>query len=646
MRYIYDIEQYPNYHCSVFKDIKTKEIKTFEIHTDTTKEELKKYLSFLKNDLKVGIGFNNLSYDYPMLHSLIKNCKPDMNPDLINKNLKIKNDKIIKKREEFNYYGESTYFKNIDLLKIHHFDNNAKRQSLKGIQFELGSKIVMETPIPFDKHVSKKDREIIKEYCIHDVESSYELFLVTKPKLRLRDTLNKKYNLNLTNKPDSSIGAAIFLSIYCKRTGKDPHKIKKLRSEYERIKFKNIIFDYIKFETPEFNAFLEVIKNGEVRTANDKFEFEKNINGITYSIGKGGIHASRRGSFETNDEYIIIDADAEAFYPKTAILNKVYINHLGSTFVNILDEEIVQARSRNKKLAKDSSLSQEARDEAASISDGLKLASNAIYGKSGEETSFLYDLKYMYTTTLNGQLMLLMLIEQLTLKLKHPFKVIQANTDGFTTLINKKDQDIYYQLCKEWEQLTKHTLEYVIYNKMFLRDVNNYLAVDQEGKVKEKGAYEVLKKIGSEIVYYKNSSFRIVQMAVKDYFVNNTPLEDYVKNCDEIVHFLGRQKFDRGFKGYIERYENKSVFEDLIQEPCEKVTRYYISKEGGQFTKYKYSPNKKGIMTERKNKIHVGYKVKLAQIIPDEKPNDINYDFYIDEAIKLIDPIITGETNI
>lgn len=104
------------------------------------------------------------------------------------------------------------------------------------------------------------------------------------------------------------------------------------------------------------------------------------------------------------------------------------------------------------------------------MADGFKLSANSVYGKSNDKHSFLYDPIYTLKTTLNGQLMLSMLCEELNTKIKD-LTMLQVNTDGITVKIRREDLDIYYDICKKWEEYTNLMLEYVEYNKMVIRDV-------------------------------------------------------------------------------------------------------------------------------------------------------------------------------
>lgn len=639
--YAYDIEQYPNYHCSTWIDILTDDVQFFEIHTQSTKEDIKNYRNFLLTKVSVGIGFNNLEYDYPMLHHFIENVKPHHTGDQINKALKRYNDHIFSLEKKHTIRVQKPLFPQVDLFRIHHYNNKNKSQSLKGLQFELGEKVVMETPISFDKFISlnNNDREIIKEYNYSDTITTKNFYFKTLDKIELRKNLSRQFNMNLINDSDSSIGEKILLKLYEEKTGK--HKYEIQQTLHYQFPLSELILPYISFKTERYG---DILKAFQCRYYNGKkIEFENKIDKITYSFGLGGIHAARKGIFKTDEEYIVYDLDVSGFYPSLAIANNFYITQFGEPFVDIL-KYIVDTRRKNKKLIKDESIPEKERKAAAVISDGFKLASNSIYGKSSDQYSKLFDIKYTYKTTINGQLSLLMLIETLVENMEKPFKVLQANTDGFTVLIHKSELNKCKELSRKWEKITGLELEDAYYKSVFIRDVNNYFSIDEKGKIKAKGAYELDKVVGNEVIYSKNSSFRIITQAVHDFLIKNIPVEETIYNCKEVRHFLGRQKFNKDFRGVIRFFENKSIIENPIEIETEKVTRYYVTKHSdyetgsGRFFRIKKENN-----TE--TTIHVGYNVRMMQHLTNEIPDDLNYQFYIDEAIKLINPLFSGEQN-
>lgn len=639
--YAYDIEQFHNYHCSTWIDVENPEnVRVFEIHSKSTKQEIGAYLKFLVNEVSVGIGFNSISYDYPMLNHLLNNVKPHHSGDVINKHLKKFNDYIFSLDKPHVIRVKNPVFVQVDLFLIHHYNNKAKRQSLEGLQFELGEKVIMGTPVDFNKFVEDEERAIIRKYNYYDAYTTYKFYLRSLGQIELRKNLSRMFNLNLINESDTAIGEKIMFKLYEDKTDIKWYEIQ--QTKYQSFPLYELLLPYIKFNTEKYGVVEKAFKSRMYNGG--KIKFNHKIDGITYTFGLGGIHASRKGVFETTDDLIIIDTDVAAYYPSIPIANHFWIEQLGEPFINIL-KYIVDTRKTNKIIVKDMTIDEKERVQAGVISDGLKLASNSIYGKSSDEFSKLLDIKYTYKTTINGQLSLLMLIEDLSINLKQPFKVLQANTDGFTTLLHRSDVETYYDLCKKWEKVTGLELEFANYKKMLLRDVNNYLAQDEKGKIKSKGVYEIIKKIGNSEVYHKDSSFRIVPIAAQEFLLNNVSIEDTVMNNKEIRHFLGREKIRNPWKGVVMFYENKSPFEEPVTVETERVTRYYVTRradyetQSGKFIKI-------NLETGAKIGVHAQNNIKTMQIIDSEEiPNDINYQFYIDEAIKLVDPIIKGEYN-
>ncbi len=310
-----------------------------------------------------------------------------------------------------------------------------------------------------------------------------------------------------------------------------------------------------------------------------------------------------------------------SLYPSLSITNNFYPEHLKEPFVKVY-KDIIDQRMMAKKAGN------------MTISDALKLSANSVYGKSNDENSFLYDPKFTMQITINGQLLLSMLAERLNLECGD-IQMLQINTDGLTVKIHKDYIDKYYEICKEWEVLTKLNLEYIEYSKMIIRDVNNYLSITTKGKIKYKGAFEIDKMVGNEHAYHKDNSFRIIPIALSEYFINNVPIEETIKNHKDIYDFTGRQKFTSESSGEV----NKLMYDSMNNpynhiEHQQKNTRYYISTNGDNFIK-RYSKD---------NSIEVinkGFKVTIFNNFISKSIEDykIDYNFYIKEANKEINLI-------
>lgn len=621
--WVYDIETLKSCFTYTAINIDTEKIVQYVIHKD--RNDIDELINHLKS-CKGQIGFNNINFDYPVIHYLMNEYELRHTREWTNKGwiniIYDRAQKIISSQDTNDFFAtvaikhKDVLIPQLDLFKVWHYNNKARSTSLKSLEISMNYPNVMDMPISHTRDdIIIEEVEDILKYNLNDVLATYEFYKKSLPKISLRKQIQAKYNIPCINFSDSKIGESLLLELYSKQTNTNPWDIKKLRTYRNSINFNDIIFDYIKFESEEFNNLLTELKSLKIKETKKAFAKSVLYKGFIYDYGTGGIHGCiKPGVYESDDKYIIIDADVASLYPNVAIKNRLYIEHLGETFIDLYDKDIVQERLRAKEAGE------------MSISDALKLSANSVYGKSNDINSFLYDPKYTMATTINGQLLLTMLAEQMVIRLKDT-TVLQVNTDGITLKIPREQQEIYYQICKEWEFKTNLTLEYVEYSKMVIRDVNNYLAISTKGKVKNKGAFEVDKVVGNEPAYHKDNSFKIVPLAIQEYFVNNIPIENTIINHKNIYDFCGRQKFGRDSYGEVHYLQEDKI----VVEKQQKNVRYYISKSNKVFIK-QYSKGTSEI-------INKGYQVEIFNKFINKSFDlyNIDYQFYIKEANKIID---------
>lgn len=159
---------------------------------------------------------------------------------------------------------------------------------------------------------------------------------------------------------------------------------------------------------------------------------------------------------------------------------------------------------------------------------GYKLCNNKAYGAMKDKYNALYDPLMANNICVTGQLALLLLIEML----EPHCQLIQSNTDGLIVkLHNIDDYELIDDICWEWEQMTGVSLAFdPIIKKIWQKDVNNYLFVNEDGEVEAKGAY--VKKLSP-----LDNDLPIVNKALREYMINGTPIEDTINNCDELIQF-------------------------------------------------------------------------------------------------------------
>ena len=523
------------------------------------------------------------------------------------------------------------FIQQIDLYKIHHLNNKARICSLKQLEVYMRMRNVEEMPFNHTHWCSEEDIKSILLYNLNDVKATTLFFFMTigktdnpiykeKDKISLRLNLNKKYKLGCLNFPDVKIGEQLILKLYCDKTGSRKWDIKQLKSPRNSINLKECVPKWVEFKTKEFNQLLNKINSTVI--SNTKGEFNESVifHNIKMEYGTGGLHSNADpGIYKSNDEWIIYDQDVGSLYPSLAVTLGLYPEHLGKIFTEIYNE-IVSTRLKEKKKPK--------KERDMVIMEGFKLAANGIYGKSGEESSFLYDPLYTMKTTIAGQLFLSMFTEKLVNACPE-IKFIQHNTDGLTYLVKRSHLSLVKEVTKEMEDLTGLYIEDNMYNLLVMRDVNNYLAKYESGDIKYKGIFE----IDSEC--YKNPSMRIVPLALSNYFLNNIPISETIYNHKDIFDFCMLHKSNSNFISFMRNGE------DIIK--LDRITRYYISNKGYELIKIKSNGRDLNLFkfNQGENRINVGYRTTLFNKyieLPIDK-YDINYKFYVRECNKIIDII-------
>jgi len=629
---IYDIETLSNCFTYSAVDRDSDNIVKFVIWKE--RNDLYDLLVHLTN-VKGQIAFNNINFDYPIMHYIIKEREKliQMDGDKIAKLIYKKAQSVIS--QEYSAIKETeVIIPQLDLFRIWHMDNKARMTSLKKIMINMRYENVQDMPYPHDyKITSSSEVQEILDYNINDILATKEFYIKTVDKLELRKGLQTKYGLDCLNFPDSKIGEQLMLKLYCEATNQSEDEVKKRRTYRNSFKFSECIPEYVKFYTPEFNQLLDYIKSIEVTELKESFKYEFNHFNLNLHIGTGGAHHSiKAGIYESSENEVIYDADVSGMYPSIAVVNNLYPEHLGKEFPIIYNENVLKPRLHAKEKVNGAM-----RDKV--MAEGYKLSGNSVYGKSNSEYSFLYDPLYTLKTTLTGQLVLCMLTEFFVMKIPN-VKVLGINTDGITLMFDKKYTDLYFKICNYWQQQTMLNLEYVNYSKMIIRDVNNYISLSthemfhidgelimkEKNDIKYKGTFKPVKEMLRDGEYHKNFSQNAVTLAISDYFLKNIPIEESLKNNTNIYDFCKTFNATHGWKCETVDLEGKI-------ENQQKTNRYYISTNGKTFRKLK---------DERIIEIEAGgTKVTIFNKY-EKKPFEdykINYEYYINECYKIIHKI-------
>jgi hypothetical protein len=614
----YDIETFLSIFCVVFKY--KDRYKTFEI--SERKDEYNELVAFLKEGSEKRwffVGFNNVRFDAQVLQWLIEAKEPfkKLTGKTKAKHIMEFAQSVITKinNKEFPPYQESKLScQQLDLYLQHHLNNLARKSSLKWLEYSMNWKKIQDLPYKFDEVLDSDKFDDVIKYCYNDVDATEEFFKKSEKLVELRFSQQaENLHLELFNKSDSSIGEMLFLDLMAEKLQIEKAKLKKMQTRHKTIALKDVILPYIKFETPEFNSVLEFFR-GQIITEDTKDAFKHCLlfDEMEYFYGLGGLHAARGNSvFQSDEDNIVLSVDFASFYPNISIKNKFYPEHLSEAFC-VLYEELFEKRKLIPKLNPQNT--------------AIKLLLNSTFGKAGDSYSFLYDKFFQMAITVNGQLILSMLCEQLSQI--EGVKMILANTDGCELIVPKNKKREVYDICTGIEKLTQLQLEYTTYEKLFVRDINNYLSVDIKGKVKTKGAFDI------DLELHKNRSERIVPLAVKRYFVNNVPVEETIKNHLSVGNYgeienQGIYDFCIGKKIQSnQNYTIEDTEENIIKHIHDKVIRFYVSTDG-DYLKKNYSDGRKEITVG-------GNKMTMFMDYYDSNNYNVDYDYYINQANKII----------
>ena len=646
--FVFDIEVFQNiFHCSV-KDTETNTIYKFEI--SERKNQLRELVKFFKQVNKyitwgeyytttrqiesniIFCGYNNLHYDNPIINYIIEYEDTLMNHNVFTICSSIFNlSKTITTSKEDNidawkHWKYQIWFDTFDILTMLY--SNKLRVGLKEIQVTMQYPNVQEFVCDWTKPLPLEDFDSMIDYNINDIESTSELLNRCKKDVDLRIAIEDEYGVRVLSKDGVNIGMKILTQKYLEKTGLTWWDIESLRSPMDYIPLKDVILPFIKYDSPILNRVLEDMKGQIVSPGRKGYENNFVFAGLRYTVGVGGIHSKNDPEIIIpKEDEMLIDIDVASLYPSMLIEYGFYPKHLGPEFLEVYSQiknERIEAKHNGDKVKNET----------------LKLALNGLSGNLQNEHNFCYSPEAVMKIRINGQLLLLMLAEKLT---QVGCRIIQANTDGLFVLLKKDNYQQVNTICRNWEQLTKLTLEEERFEAMYQYAINDYIAV-KEGYQKTKNP-DLIKTKGmfiTKVLLGKGLSAKIIPEAIIRYFVDKVPVEETIKGCTDIRKFLMSEK--TGKQWHVE-YMNKEQ---------QRTNRFYASTNGGYLWKWKDTGHKEGeIITYTEP--YVGehkYKASARQYQNmltasgvtllnkfDDKPIEerkINYRYYIYEAYKII----------
>lgn len=528
----YDIEVTKYDALVVFLDINKKEVAHFWNNRDRRTVEEPSGFEKIPEVItgKTLVGYNNYFYDDHILTAM-------MNSAIKMPTIKAINDTIISGKQ---------YNRQISPL-IHSLDTmqqiDVSKPSLKQIEGNMGISIV-ESSVSFDigRPLSDEEREEMLFYCRHDVAATVDIYkLRQKSYFEVKDGLCKMlpdgspenaYRWNTT-----TLAANILLG-GGKLTSWLHHRVPE--KYWRNTKLTGIpseVWDMWEDCTTEEG----VTGKGKSKTIK--------AHGCKYVFGMGGLHGAPAKPIRCGR---VKHKDVASMYPSTIVT----LDALGPA------TEIYDSMRRER-------ISIKHTDPVKAAA--LKLILNSVYGNFKNKYSALNNPMASATVCIYGQIALFTLCRELD---KAGYKIINANTDGVVYVDNPRLGDRDKMIQDWWEEEFKgYKLETDYFTHWIQKDVNNYIAVEEDGKITVKGG-EVNKYQTNK--FFSNNSTRIVQIAMVEKLVHGTdPFDTFAAHLDEPMLWQYVLKAGGTYKGV----------QNASGEWQNKVNRVFAATEGVPYTK-------------------------------------------------------------
>lgn len=472
---------------------------------------------YKENVNNIWVGFNSRHYDQYIFKCILCGFDP-----------KKINDFIIEKGNPG--WKFSSLFRGIPL--INYDVMLGADRGLKSFEGFMGNNI-KESSVPFDidRKLTQAEIEETVKYCRHDVEQTIDVFMKRIDEFNTIMYFVKHFKLPMTalSKTKAQLAAEILGG---------NHKGQHFDDE-----FQFPILDCLDLKKYKFVA--DWYKNPENHDYS-KSQDGVMVAGVEHTFSWGGGHGAIP-KYHAEGDFLIIDVTA--YYPS---LQKKY--HFG---YRVMDNP------ENFEFIHDSNIEFKRKgDKKARLP--FKIMDNAISGQMKQKGSALYDPMSNNSICINGQLLLLDLIEHL-----EPYTdLIQNNTDGILIKLRdyERDFDIIDKIVSEWENRTGMKMDFdTFFGEIFQKDVNNYLLIDREtGAMKVKGAY--VKKL-SPLDY----DLPILNKALVEYMVNGVPVEQTINECDDLKEFQLVSKISSKYSHIL--YGNTPIKEKCIRIFASKDAR-------------------------------------------------------------------------
>ena len=527
--YTYDTEVFAHDFIVVAKEFGTNNYHIVRNDNDLVKE--------IFSEDAIYCGFNTKHYDQYIIKAICAGFSPE--------EVKQVNDWIIGGGQGWQcplLDGVFFRFNNVDIM-----DDMQMGLSLKAIEGHLGNMSIEETEVDFDidRPLTSDEVALTIKYCKHDVDATEMVTEIRKNYLNNKIYLGglkgiaPAQALAMTNAKLTAayLDARRTIEYNDEREYKYPDNLRREYLPHEVFDFFNQLYDK---SIPDDDLF--------------KRKLNITVGECPVTLGFGGIH----GAIPSHQEEevggrLIRNYDVASYYPHLMV-------YYGYTSRNIPNPQIYADMLEKRMKAKKSG------DKATA--NALKLVANTTYGAGLNKYNDLYDPLMGRSVCITGQLFLLELSQHLIAECS-TLRIVQLNTDGIMISFDESEYDKVLTITKEWERRTRFELEEDKIKRIVQKDVNNYVEIPYEGNPKIKGGY-LVRGIAPAGAFNINNNATIVAKAILEYFVNGTPPEDTINNCNDIFEF---QLIAKAGSKYREAYH----IVNHNKMPIQKVNRVYAS---------------------------------------------------------------------
>lgn len=592
------------------------------------------------------VTFNGNNYDIPMLLLALQGADCAA--------LKQANDDIIVNRmrpwQFAKKYGTWTpeWLDHVDIMET----TPGVRIGLKAYGCRGGAESIEDSPSDFTKPLDFAKVPEVIGYCRNDRRLTKLVFDAVRPSIEMREKMGAKYGVDLRSKSDAQMAEAMVKAEWQRRMKDaiaanasglpvyDTNWYGEPKVAIPRLPhgstFKAIIPEYISFVSPDLQELLQVVKNIDFLISDKEqaiqlgFDGEKIKTGVVmpkelsgkkirigqtlYSMGIGGLHSNEKSVTHRSIPGVqtLVTRDVRSYYPSLIINSGLFPSQLGKFFQDIFKDFYdwrLDAKAAMKKLIADTPewLEKEV------IANGGKIVLNGTFGKLFSLFSIFFSPQQGISTTVGGQLSLLMLIERLEMA---GIQVVSANTDGVETLVPYGKEWVADSIVSWWEDVTELGMDQEAYLSLHSRDVNNYISVHFDGSTKRKGIFAK-----SGIMEKSTPDMDICSDAISAWLSAGVPIEKTILECRDIRKFV-RCRSAKGGAAYVSADGHVGV-------PLGRAVRWYYGMTDAPHL----------IDVTSGNKIAGTSGAILANKLPCTFPDDVNFHHYIATACNMLETI-------